>query len=586
MPFISFKAKAEGLEEKFSAYYEVKEDLTTTVRFTNELNNNSSTNLISKFTVSIPYKDAKNISISRDGVRLTAFKQDFDDHIELTVDLFENPVKLKTTVFFDTYFTTSQAADDFYGLKRILLGGIDGKIGVKEILVKVPDSFGDENSGSLQKENGVYKFTDNSNIYLTFGQSANINFGLTQKLENNSTDLKTVQFLLPRENDGQLVYYDPVNNDPSLVVDSDYNNFVKLNLNPNETKDLSITGMLRVFQPINNEINKNDYLKESSIWNFKNEKFQELNKKFENSENKIKDIYDFVLDNYSINQDASYERKEVSTLIGASDMNAIQYCDLLTALLRSNAIPANLSMGHNFAFDRSGKENIFTPWVTYYDESTRQWKVLDPYFVKSESIKRELSANPDRIEYFIIKGSFNEQSFDYFFKNSGKNFIELKEYNPGKAFSDEEPFDLRNTTDGDEPLNIPFSAEILFKNASFKPLGITNATFNGNPLSLTTDPAALWVLPGQEKSYKVSPLILTGLSIRSNQHFIIGLTVKDLRGNQNQTSFNVPINGIITWQSFMPLLALIIFLAGIIFLGVRFRKQVSKFVKSRFRGKA
>ncbi|MBN1915993.1 hypothetical protein JW796_03305 [Candidatus Dojkabacteria bacterium] len=541
---------AASFSQEFSSIYTINSDLSANVTFREVFVNISSTEVLDRYKVNIPFADATDISVKVNGSGTISGHKVTGGRTEVSVD-FDPVIKDQTAVIL-TSFKTYQVAKDFGGITALLIPSVDSGVKISNQAVNVSKSLGelscastDFTKGKETKQN-IYNFNSSSNIYMTFGNSVKYNFSLKQSLINNTSKEVTTKFLLPYEDSRQSLYFYFSNYDAVLVSDGSNNKEIFVSLKPTENKSIGINGLL-----------------------------SSKNTDREIVESKVKDIYKKVISEHSPSSDSRFERKSIGELKEQKSLSEIQYADLLVSLLKEKNIDAKIIIGRNNGARMFGRSEDIDAWVSYFDESSKNWQGLDPYFADSNNLGDEPFFNPDRIAYFVLDGSKAEESYGYYFLEGQGFYVELSKYD-GDEFLIDKSFDYTVTIDPIDKvsLDVHFPVSIKLANRSSRAIRIKDAHYKGKKLEIRARDKNLWVLPGHSARYQIEGLMVKGLFGEKKQTFELSLSIESAGGEIQNQEKSIEITALPTVRTFLPLMVALTVLSVSFFLFLMFKKHI------------
>lgn len=549
---------AENYKEEFSSTYSIKENFTTSVRFTSKVTSTSETTLIDSFTINIPYTDATNVNVFINGGVVLAEKVNGEDGIEVTVDLGISPQKKDEGFVVDTLFDTKQVVSDFYGLKRVVIQSVNKSLNVTSRQVIIPKTYPRTNGTDWLDSNQmtgdrILELKGHSGAYLTFGLPTHLNFVVDQKLINTQMKATETYFPLPSDDVFQSTFFYPINSKDRLMLDGALNKNVFINLKGKEEKKVEITGVL-LFRDKSEEINTDEYLSTTEVWDFNKQNIADLVGLFTDSDNKIKEIYEYVLENFGIKEGVRLDREKVSEIVEKETISEIEMSDLLVALLRGNGIPARGMIGIDLSNRNIDQLDSYSFWVQYYDNG--KWNGLDPYFFKERGFEDFSFFNRDRVSFFVIDGNENKEDLGNLFINTS-SYLSLFEFELDSQLIEKEfEYDFIPDVPEKVSLNVRFPIEIKLKNNSSGVIYLSSVQKIGGELyELEVDKSSIpFLLPGQTSVVTINEFFIKGLFTNKIEEFRVKVELKDLSGNTYTENFTVTVTAVPTLRSFLSVI--------------------------------
>ncbi len=512
------KAEASSYTQEFSSTYLVKEDLVTYVTYRDVFVNNSETEVLDSYKVTIPFGDARDIVIKVNGAGVTTQYNALDDKIEAHIK-FPSIVKGQTAII-DTAFTTTKVAKNFGGMTSVLIPAVGEGINVNSQTLSIPVALGELSSSSIEstintdQSLNTFNFSSTQNVYMTFGRSFIFNFHLNQSLTNNTDKKATTNFLVPFENEEQSLFFYPADLESIFLIDDLGNAQINFSLDKGESKNIELSGVIQFSQK---EIATSP------------------------TDTKVSEIYTkFINDSSPVN------------------LNDIQYSDNLSKLFNEAGIISQVVVGRNNGTEMFGYPNKLNTWIIYYDEGNKLWRSLDPYFADLNNLGTKSFFNPDRIVFFVKEGEAVEE----------KNYFEFSKYeHDEKLLNEDLQYELFADPLEEVSLNVQFPLSVKLTNNSSKAIRIKAVSSSNKELKLKHTNKNMWVLPGQSTKYQVDGLLVEGIIGKRAKAFDLLFEIETPDKKVQNHIENIEVMALPTIRTFLPLLGIVtvILLSGGIF---------------------
>ena len=573
------KAVAQSADNTFSSSYVFATDLSAQVTFREEFVNSSDTSIIDKYRIIIPYSDAENVQINVNGQSVSTEVKSYEPYKEATVDLpnISSGQSVKVTTTFKTFL----AAEDFGGMKTLTLASIDPKVTLRSQTLIIPSSFGEVSSISDDCEISYVATTNitcNSagKIYVTTGEKFYFNFDLKQSLKNSSGKNMITDFLLPYEGFYQNLYFYESLSDVTAKKDEVGNLYLETKLIKGTQKEIEVSGILEGSSIY--EFNSSKALtEETDVWDFSSNEIEEIFSTFDD-EDKIQEIYSYIIDNYKATVSEKFSRHKVSEFAKKQDLTNIQFSDLAVALLRNAGVRAIVVIGENNGALATVGGQPLSSWVLYFDSKANVWKGMDPYFADSGQMGDHIFINPDRIAYFVIDGFEDDRLLDELTSING-SYVEIYPYVLDQELLSR-PFNYTVKIIAPTKVSLNVDAEIS--------LGLTNDSsqlihpdmiYKGvEEIDIDSQDKNVWVLPSQSFSYRLKGIVLTGLLKTVSAELKLDYTIAS-QSNSQPGEISTEISAVPTLKTFLPYiftLGIISVLSSGYFLFKSIRKRLNK----------
>lgn len=346
--------------------------------------------------------DVKAVSQNQD-LPLTISEKDNQKTIKVSLTNSKN-IGLKQQYAFVLSYKIGGLAKKNGNLWEVVVPKIadSQNIDTVKLSLKIPNDFGSLKKSTLEPTAAI---KDNSSVIyhydlskengfdiprLYFGSFALYSLELNYHLFNNNWQSAVQTIALPPNIPGfQEVFVQNLNPLPlKIEKDLDGNVLASYKLDYNEKKDVKFTGFAKVLMQETKGSQPNSYpqyLLPAKYWEVNDPKINEvLNQIFNSSDwsnlsnwQKIKDVYNFVVNNLAYNQAVETRNQRLGalqTLDNKDKAFCLEYTDLLITLLRSAGIPAK-------EIDGWANDSLHT-WVEIYDDK-KGWFMVDPTWESS-----------------------------------------------------------------------------------------------------------------------------------------------------------------------------------------------------------
>lgn len=382
-----------------------------------------------------------------------------------------------------------------------------------------------------------------------FGELQVYDFNLTYNLENPTVSNAVTQVSLPPDTQFQKLYYNDFTTTPdSIKVDPDGNWIATFNLEPKEKTSVVVTGSAVIYMdPIVSvpQIDQKllaDYTRSQKFWDIGDPSVKQLAQELKTPKN----IYDYLVDNFSYN----YDRINSGIgRLGAVDalkypQNAIctEFTDAFIAIARAANIPAREINGYAHTENSVLKplsliQDVLHSWPEYYDSQKKMWIPIDPTWGNTTGGIDYFSHLDFNHFVFAIHASSSERPYPagyYKFANVDSKDLQI-------TFGEQLPqpttrFDVIFETVNFNPFSSIIPVKIKIKN-------ISNQAFYQLPMSVSASNSQL-ITP--------SPLIISSILPYETVEYEVKLAPRESQAsitiNLGEQSFKHDINAIETRQ--------------------------------------
>ncbi len=394
-----------NISETAKLSYDIDKDGSTSFKYTISLKTETSRiTAISKYTISLPFKELDFYTITADGENLRVHREVSEHGVELTLDLEEkilneeNPIEIILE-------------GEFKPKAKILVlpGSISG-INIEEATVNYPKEFGDisnlPRNWEMEEKNGdiTLKGSDvGKAINLIWGERITYDFEIKKTLTGSPTEAKrTFDLNVPKSHSNQKVLFSKIEPVPDFAYqDAEGNIFFSYKITANSEINVHILGQIEislkdeghskdigVFQkPILTETKgywhlNNEYEINRLEVFLKREGIEEKNVEDMDSKTRAKfyqEAYTYVVERLGFG-DFKETSLESYTRQGASHIannrrsaSPEDYVDFLTAIYRRYSVPTRMLEGYVNVLD----QGFYHSWLEYWDEDAG-WVTADP----------------------------------------------------------------------------------------------------------------------------------------------------------------------------------------------------------------
>jgi hypothetical protein len=466
--------------------------------------NTSNQYLLSKLNINFPYP-VTGLRAYQNGVPVGGSL----DGNALSIDLDAHPIGLNEERQLEIDYSLSNRIEQIGSFRRILLPNfqLDLPVQISAYNFSYPLSWGDisycsNNYNQLQRDQNRIniQITDpGSQILLSIGRANFAGVNASWTVTNPSPD--SGDFLVPVPDSGMGRFHlKKVSGADTGYIDDKGNHFLLVKLGNKEQKSGTFSGYYEQQQP---ELTDN-----KSTNGF----YQGVADLDLGAEQNLTLIYNKVLQKLTPATAASFERRgNISHILQKPSQSSLDYATVLTGVLRSKGIPAEVVYGYvNFPLT---SKYLWHFWVLYKEGSV--WRIADPFMQAVTGFASFGQVTPERVPWGIlpdsedgaklVSASFSPDNL-ISFQNEGVEGI--SSYSKiitilnlaGKAYSAESlPLELEVHNGGDTAINLA---------------GVTLAGIDLDPAKLVH----YWILPQTSQKININGVVLNDPFYEGHQH--------------------------------------------------------------------
>lgn len=324
------------------------------ITYSLNIQNKSSTELISKVEFFVPYSNYSLLNVS--GAKNYSIKED-----TILVDLFKQPINVRSSKFITITIRVNNLVDKWgdynrVGVKRLTS---DYEISSFNLKIKYPENWGYLSYSSIDTANNanILSYNENVDLYLVWGSHAYLSYTYDVQLKSNKSSL----IPLPRDNNLQSTFIRSFEGVVDVYFDKDNNTYALAPAN----SSIIFKGGVDL-----NSRRKNKTI-DSSLTRTEEKGFMQLTAN--SNEDKIKEI----IKNYKAeNKPVTWDRY----------VKFVQWS-------RSVNVPAYLNIGWNLGLNHTTSTYVY--WISWYDGVN--WNELDLSELMLGKTNNYKQINPERI---------------------------------------------------------------------------------------------------------------------------------------------------------------------------------------------
>lgn len=425
--FISSEVFAADFRTDYQVEYnlsQIKDSLTSKVKFNIKITNLRSDVYVNKYSISFP----RSFAISN-----LKIKDDFGEVIpKITSDDLNTKVEME--------FTNPNIGRDlvnnfFLDFDQDNLFKVNGNIwevaipvienreeGSYQVIVFLPPDTDKKISISKPKPDLIsgreirWINPKTKIIYAVFGDSQIYQAELTYHIKNNEVFPVTTEVAFPPDSLYQKIFLELISPLPNLIYQDEDGNFLgRYQLKPFESKTIFFKGLIEVFSKPRDEVlaNVRKLFQNQKNYLTTQQKFWKINslKKIEEIK-KVDDIYKFTVSNFNYNygkiKENNFRLGAEGVLLKPDQAVCMEFTDFFIAASREKGIFSREIQGYGFSYDPklqplSLVSDILHTWPEYYDENRKLWVPVDPTWENTSGIDYFTSFDLNHI-VFVIHG--------------------------------------------------------------------------------------------------------------------------------------------------------------------------------------
>jgi hypothetical protein len=384
-------------ESTYEVRVEVLPDGETFLEYKIVLTNQSDHFFIRDYALIFDHTDLIDLQVFENKRVANFRKERIDDVVRVKVYLDKQLVNKSDSTNITVRYSTDQLYRQVGLLRNLFVPPLktEEELISASIKLEIPKDFNDIGYISVSgkefqsDENNKYlEYTQEDapfGLLILFGQKQQFEFTYNYKLENNTDLKKSYTITLPADSEFQKTYFIDASFFPERVLsDLDGNNIVEYTLEPQETKEVRISGFTH-FSMKDEEVNlsesiKDLYLEESEIWDYSSDEGRSTINKITRSDysqaDNTKFIFDYLVSNYTYKSEVNGERQKSSDVLkGTKELTCENFSDLFVSLARGSGIAARGVIGYSNIDNNIGTLHY---WAEYFDSDGKMWVGIDP----------------------------------------------------------------------------------------------------------------------------------------------------------------------------------------------------------------
>ncbi len=524
-----------------NATYRIEESGNTRVVYKLELVNKTSEKAATAYKIKIGFNNIAHVTATDPSGSVVPVVKKIEDGYTIEVPFKSRIVGIDKVLNFTLTFDTPDIATKKGNIWEISIPGLkeENDFSSFNARVEYPTSFGipsfikpsyvtPTGNNNLQILTFNKDHLKKSGISFAFGEYQQYEFTLKYHLKNGNVFPTTKEIAIPPTTNYQEVYLQSITPAPqNVLLDKDGNWLAQFSLLPSASKEITITGKMKVFlTPKKQELSQQEYalfLKEQPYWQISDQSIKQLARKLRTPQK----IYQYVTQHLTYDFSRVTEKKPrlggKGVLQNPKSAVCLEFTDLFITLARSAGIPAREVNG--FAFTKNTHErplsllkDVLHSWPEYYDKDLQTWIMVDPTWGNTTGgtdyfnlldfdhiafvVKGEKSEYPIPAGGYKLMGNESEKDIKVQFSNSTLLKTEKLQLTPDMP---------KSTIAG-----FPVSGNIKIKN-------VGNVILGPQEISIST----AWLLPSNQKIKSPSIPPFGSITIPIYYHRSEFLTNKD-----------------------------------------------------------
>lgn len=377
-----------------NATYTVQTSGMTHVEYDLTLTNATSQYFASSYTLHTGVKNVQNLVASEKNVRMTPKISQANGNAVVTVSFPQHVLGKNAVLPFIIAFDTPNIASLNGSLWEINIPGLTNTAHFSDfsVHVVVPSYFSEPLYIKPATTSADLVFTKEQlgtgGISIAYGDKQVYTFNLQYTIQNTGFTQQTQDIALPPDTSYQEVSLAHINPKPqNVTTDIDGNWLAQYQLNPGETKEITVSGkVFLALTPKQEQLTQEQfaqYTRQQPFWQSADPNIVSLAQKLRT----IAAIYEYVVSHLS------YDFARVSTnqqRLGAlgvlgkkTQAVCLEFTDLFIAISRAGGIPSREIDGYAYTQNTSQRpllsgEEILHAWPEYYDMQAKKWIMVDP----------------------------------------------------------------------------------------------------------------------------------------------------------------------------------------------------------------
>lgn len=344
----------------------INEDSSALLDILIDLKNDSSSSLISSYTIDIPYK-ATSVVAKINSTSVTSLIEDIENGSRIKIDFLRNSIFAGQSATLEMNVAVSNAVVNIYQAKKLILPYPESNFNYQYVKTSIsfPESFGGISYSSDpyfeldQVESGrvLVNFEQTSPLTVLWG-NPNIGISFNTLIENRKNSINhTLSVLIPSYRNQSVEYLNVYRADYALA-DSYNNLFGFVTLNPLSNLELKLDANVKI-EPLQN-INPVKYSWGLDLNSVLGQKiYSKLNQGNSNPE-KLKLLNEYLFTEFQLDSNKFTSETLNNLWNNSSDsLNSLQYCYLIV----SSANYLGLNSSINYGYKIFGQEGLESPTI-------------------------------------------------------------------------------------------------------------------------------------------------------------------------------------------------------------------------------
>lgn len=364
------KISAEVISD-YNLNVRINQDYSTSLNLKVGLQNVSDTELISAYTLDLPF-EVTNVNADLDGIPVSTLLDTNSTSSSLRVDFLTNVIKPQQKANLNLEIFTTNSIIQKYNIKEFSLPFPSSNYTYQQILVNIdyPNSFGSISYISEYKH--TLNLLDDSFSRISLNQDSplkvvwgNPSFALTinSNLENRKDSINHYLFGILPEYTTQIVDYFKTTQSDYGLVDSVNNTFAFLTIDKNSQKNIEFAANVQINSNANDNIYPSKYNWNLNLDSILGQKIYSQISQGADTLQKLKSLNEFLVKEYNITQ----ENISVDSLSKVWDdtsknLNSLQYCYLIVSTGEYMGLKGRVDYGYKFLNTTSGAYIPPTVW--------------------------------------------------------------------------------------------------------------------------------------------------------------------------------------------------------------------------------
>lgn len=394
---------ADEFTTSISSNYIISPDGIATVEQQVSLTNQLSDIYASQYTFEIGSNRLESISArTASGKKIPITSSIADGHTTIVLSFPDQIVGKGQTNQFTITYKNFDVAQHVGNVLEVLVPRLQNSFDLEQyqVNISVPKQFGppklvspntyqSTSTGSHTNVSFSRDAIKDSGILAIFGENQVFDFSLTYHVENSGVSPALAQVALPPDTPYQKIFLDRFSHPPHTIdLDADGNWIATFKLEPDEVIPITVTGKAIVYLEPNVAIpsqppDPSSYLVDQPYWPVNDPEIKQLAQSLTTP----RDIYDYLVDNFTYNYDRINNRPQrqgaKQALAAPDNTICTDFTDSFVTLARANGIPAREITGYGYTENSQLKPlslvaDVLHSWAEYYDQDTQRWIPIDP----------------------------------------------------------------------------------------------------------------------------------------------------------------------------------------------------------------